>query len=49
MVAMVAHFDWKVHLLDIKAVFLNGDLLEEVYVVQFLGFEMQDKSAQFAG
>ena len=36
--AMAAHFGWKVHQLDIKTTFLNGDLQEEVYVSQPPGF-----------
>ena len=35
--AMVVHFEWKVHQLDIKTTFLNDDLQEEVYVSQSLG------------
>jgi len=37
-VAMAAHYGWFVHQLDIKTAFLNGDLQEEVYVIQPLGF-----------
>ena len=36
--ALAAHNGWNVHQLDIKTSFLNGDLHEEVYVVQPHGF-----------
>jgi hypothetical protein len=35
---VAAHHGWQVHYLDIKSAFLNGDLAEEVYVTQPLGF-----------
>ncbi|MCO5581578.1 hypothetical protein L7F22_035466 [Adiantum nelumboides] len=38
LVAIVAHHGWKVHQLDIKIAFLNGNLQEEVYVSQLSGF-----------
>ncbi|MCO5566892.1 hypothetical protein L7F22_020575 [Adiantum nelumboides] len=38
LVAIAAHHNWKVHQLDIKTTFLNGDLQEEVYVSQPSGF-----------
>ncbi|MCO5602157.1 hypothetical protein L7F22_056285 [Adiantum nelumboides] len=37
-VAIAAHHGWKVHQLDIKIAFLNGDLEEELYVSQLSGF-----------
>ncbi|MCO5572616.1 hypothetical protein L7F22_026374 [Adiantum nelumboides] len=38
LVAIAAHHGWKVHQLDIKIAFLNGDLQEEVCVSQPSGF-----------
>jgi hypothetical protein len=32
--AIAAHYGWTVHHLDVKSAFLNGDLVEEVYVEQ---------------
>lgn len=36
--ALVAHFDYELHQMDIKTTFLNGDLEEEVYMKQPEGF-----------
>jgi len=36
--ALVAHFDLELHQMDVKTTFLNGDLFEEVYMVQPDGF-----------
>jgi hypothetical protein len=35
---LAAHKGWEVHHIDVKSVFLNGDLQEEVYVSQPAGF-----------
>jgi len=32
LLAMAANGGWEVHHMDVKSAFLNGDLLEEVYV-----------------
>ena len=40
--ALVAHFDMELHQMDVKTVFLNGDLNEEVYMMQPEGFEAND-------
>lgn len=36
--ALAAQGGWEMHRMDVKSAFLNGDLLEEVYVHQSLGF-----------
>ena len=36
--ALAAQHGWEVHHLDVKSTFLNGDLQEELYVVQPEGF-----------
>ena len=36
--AIVAHFDLELHQMDVKTTFLNGDLDENVYMEQPIGF-----------
>ena len=38
LVALATSHKWKIHQLDVKSAFLNGDLKEEVYLVQPEGF-----------
>lgn len=38
LLALLAQNGWKVHHLDVKFAFFNGELLEEVYVAQLEGF-----------
>jgi len=39
LIAFAAHMEFKLYQIDVKSVFLNGYLKEEVYVIQPLGFE----------
>ena len=38
LVSLATKYNWKIHQLDIKSAFLNGDLKEEVYLVHPEGF-----------
>jgi capsid portal protein len=39
----VAHYDLELRQMDLKTTFLNGDLLENVYMTQAKGFDMKGK------
>ena len=41
MIALAKKYNWKMHQLDVKSAFLNGELKEEVYLVQPEGFVKQ--------
>jgi len=36
---LVAHFNLELHQMDIKTAFFNGDIEEEIYMVQLDNFE----------
>ena len=40
---LVAHYDLELHQMDVKTVFLNGDLEENVYIAQPKGFVVEGK------
>ena len=42
-IALAAQFRWELHQMDVKSAFLNGDLTEEVYMEQPLGFQVKGK------
>jgi hypothetical protein len=44
--ALAAQEGWRVHHMDVKSAFLNGDLKEEVYVHQPSGFAMPGKKGK---
>jgi hypothetical protein len=41
LLAYATHHGFKVYQMDVKSVFLNGPIKEEVYVEQPLGFESE--------
>jgi hypothetical protein len=40
---LMAHYDLELHQMDVKTIFLNGDLLENVYMAQAKGFAVKGK------
>ena len=43
MISLATRFDWVFHQINVKSTFLNGDLREEIYLVQHEGFVKQGK------
>ena len=46
--ALVAHFDLELHQMDVKTTYLNGDLSEEVYMLQPKCFKAMGKRTRYA-
>ena len=44
---VAARLDLKLHQLDVKTVFLNGDLKEEIYMDQPDGFQIKSQEGKF--
>jgi hypothetical protein len=42
-ISLVAHYNIELHQMDVKTAFLNGDLLENVYMAQPKGFTVKGK------
>jgi hypothetical protein len=40
---LVAHFDLELHQMDVKTTFLNGELVENVFMAQPKGFVVNGK------
>jgi hypothetical protein len=40
---LVMHYDLELHQIDVKTAFINGDLLENVYMAQPKGFTVKEK------
>ena len=43
LIAIAAQEEWKLHHLDVKTAFLNGEIKEEIYITQPDGFEVKGK------
>ena len=41
--ALASMMKWSLHQMDVKTIFLNGVIKEEVYIEQPQGFEVEDK------
>jgi hypothetical protein len=42
-ISLVAVFGWKIHQMDVKTAFLNGEVEQEVYIEQPEGFMIHEK------
>lgn len=46
LIALAAQMNWEVHHMDVKSAFLNGELMEEIYVQQPPGFVVENSSGK---
>jgi hypothetical protein len=44
-IALAAKMKWKLHQMDVKTIFLNGVIEEEVYIEKPQGFEVEDRKS----
>jgi hypothetical protein len=44
-IALAASMHWKLHQMDVKTTFLNGEIEEEVYIEQLDGFMIHEKES----
>jgi hypothetical protein len=44
-IALVASMGWKLNQMDVKTIFLNGEIEEEVYIEQPKGFVIHDEKS----
>ena len=49
LIALAAQGGWEIHHMDMKTAFLNGDLVEEVYVSQPPGYEKKGEKKKYCG
>src|SRR5271156_845564 len=43
LVALAAHHDWELHQMDVKSAYLNGDLEEDIFMLQPDGYVVAGK------
>ena len=48
-IALAVHGNMKLHQMDVKTAFLNGELCEEVFIRQPKGFIEEGKKTLYAG
>ena len=46
--AIIAHLNFELYQMDVKTEFLNGELDEEIYMDQPMGFDSKGQSTRFA-
>ncbi|XP_077217964.1 uncharacterized protein LOC143852464 [Tasmannia lanceolata] len=46
LLAISAHYDYKIWQMDVKTAFLNGNIREDIYIIQSEGFEAAEEGSQ---